>query len=82
MIVSKSELDYSGLFGVLQKYEVNFERQDITIDCLWGNITWMFLFKQYYFDRNNIKLQPELGDYVIDAGACFGDTALAFATSV
>lgn len=82
MMVSDSDIEYSGLFGKLQKYVVEFEEKSIVIDCWSGNIAWTFLFKQYYFNRNNIKVQPELGDYVIDAGACFGDTALAFASSV
>ncbi|MDM9583773.1 FkbM family methyltransferase [Nostoc sp. GT001] len=82
MIVSESDTDYSGIFGELQKYAVSFEDQYITIDCWWLNVAWTFLFKQYYFNRNNVKICPELGDYVIDAGACFGDTAIAFASTI
>lgn len=82
MIVSESDLDYSGILGKLQKYAVSFEEQYITIDCWWGNIAWTFLFNQYYFSRNNVQICPEPGDYVIDAGACFGDTALAFASTI
>ena len=82
MRVSESNLNYLGTFGALEKYAVSFEGQDITLDCGWGNLAWTFLFKQYYLNRNTVKVQPELGDYIIDAGSCFGDTSLAFATSV
>ncbi len=41
-----------------------------------------FLIKQYELHRGNIAIQAEAGDIVIDAGGCFGDTALYFADKV
>ncbi len=41
-----------------------------------------FIIKQYEFHRDGISVQAEKGDFVIDAGACFGDTALYFANKV
>lgn len=82
LIVSESDLEYTGLFGKLNKHLIKFEDQSINLDCWWGNVAWTFLLKQYYFNRNNVEIRPELGDYIIDAGTCFGDTALAFASSV
>lgn len=38
-----------------------------------------FIIKQYDFNRDNIKIQVAEGDTVIDAGGCWGDTALYFA---
>jgi len=77
-----SELDFSGIMGPLSKFKINFENHEIALDCWWQNIVWTFLFKQYYFARNNVHIRPEKGDYIVDAGACFGDTSLAFAASV
>lgn len=77
--IGPSELDFSGVLGPLSKFKINFENHEIKLDCWWQNVTWTFLFKQYFFARNNVQVRPEEGDYVIDAGACFGDTALAFA---
>lgn len=54
----------------------------IVFDGWWPNIAWSFYLRQYYFSRAEILIAPERGDVVIDAGACFGDTALAFADSV
>jgi FkbM family methyltransferase len=79
MSIGPSELKFSGMFGPLSKFKVNFENYEIKLDCGWRSVAWTFLFKQYHFSRNNVHIRPEKGDYIIDAGACFGDTALAFA---
>jgi len=82
LFISESDLDYTGIFGNLQKYQLEFEGHIIALDCWWLNVAWTFLFKQYYLDRNATRIQPEIGDYVVDAGACFSDTAIAFSASV
>ena len=41
-----------------------------------------FIIKQYECKRDNVIIQAEPGDVVIDAGGCFGDTALYFANKV
>ncbi len=38
--------------------------------------------KQYVLKRNGVVCRAELGDVVIDAGGCWGDTALQFACDV
>jgi FkbM family methyltransferase len=40
------------------------------------------LIEQYFLDRDGVSVRPEPDDYAIDAGGCFGDTALAFAIAV
>ena len=42
-------------------------------------IVFSFLLEQYRFNHNNI-IDVDKGDIVIDAGSCWGDTALYFAT--
>jgi FkbM family methyltransferase len=38
-----------------------------------------YILRQYEYSRNGISFSVEEGDTVIDAGACWGDTALLFA---
>jgi FkbM family methyltransferase len=46
------------------------------------NAAATFLFNQYYLVRGDVVIAPRPGDHVIDAGACFGDTALRFAHEI
>jgi FkbM family methyltransferase len=71
-----------GAFGPLSIFVVPAEGHDIRVKGWKENITWTFLYKQYYFERGGVRIRPEPGDHVIDAGGCFGDTALGFADSV
>ncbi|HMH31750.1 MAG TPA: FkbM family methyltransferase [Puia sp.] len=41
-----------------------------------------FFIKQYEFANGDITIKANKGDYVIDAGGCWGDTALYFAAEV
>ena len=54
----------------------------IVFDGWWANVAWTFFLRQYYFSRGGVEIAPRSGDCVIDAGACYGDTILAFADSV
>ncbi|MEM8736671.1 MAG: FkbM family methyltransferase [Planctomycetota bacterium] len=78
-----SNVTIDGIFGPLRHYQgYEFEGQTLTLDCWPIQLAVTFEFKQYYFENGNVRILPEPGDHVVDAGACFGDTALAFATSV
>ncbi|MFK7734523.1 MAG: FkbM family methyltransferase [Pirellulaceae bacterium] len=80
---SISELKAGGVFGELRHYDdYAFEGQNLSLDCWPIQLAVTFEFKQYYFETEGIRIRPESGDYIVDAGACFGDTALAFATTV
>jgi FkbM family methyltransferase len=54
----------------------------IELECWLGNMVASFLLKQYFLFLHGIGFHPSPGVYVIDAGGCFGDTALAFAIAV
>jgi len=71
----------SGFPRPLGRFRIEFCSESIDLQCWDGNVAWTFLLKQYYFDRDGVVIQVAPGDIVIDAGACFGDTALAFAAS-
>ncbi|MBE0614821.1 MAG: FkbM family methyltransferase [Burkholderiales bacterium] len=71
----------TGVLGQLGSYEFPFEGGRIRLDGWAMNVAMAFLMGQYYFDRDGVSIKPRRGDYLIDAGACFGDTALAFAST-
>jgi FkbM family methyltransferase len=47
-----------------------------------GGIMITFILKQYEYGKSAPKIKAQDGDYVIDAGGCWGDTALYFAHNV
>ncbi len=47
-----------------------------------GGILTDFVIKQYEYNKNGTVIKAENGDYVIDGGGCWGDTALYFANEV
>lgn len=63
-------------------YRLDFLGESIELECWLGNVVFTFLLQQYFLSRGSASVQPQSGNYVIDAGACFGDTALAFAAAV
>jgi len=71
----------NGLWGQLGIFDVPFDGERIRVAAWPINVAASFLIQQYYFDRGGVSIKPRRGDHLIDAGACFGDTALAFAAS-
>ncbi|HQR12529.1 MAG TPA: FkbM family methyltransferase [Casimicrobiaceae bacterium] len=71
----------SGLLGPLAVYAVPLDDMEIRVKCWSENVAAMFLNQQYYFERNGVSIAPDRGNFIVDAGGCFGDTALAFARS-
>ena len=76
------DTDDIGQFGPLAVFLVPAHDQDIRIKGWRGNVAATFLYRQYYFSRGSVVVEPRPGDQVIDAGGCFGDTALGFADSI
>jgi FkbM family methyltransferase len=72
----------AGAFGPLSIYRVPGREGDIRVKGWKENITWTFLYLQYFFERGGVEIKPAPGDHFIDAGGCFGDTALGFADVV
>ena len=72
----------SGPFGPLSIFAVPGSAGEILVKGWKENVAWTFLHRQYFFERNGIAVRPTPGDRVIDAGGCFGDTALGFADAV
>ena len=74
-----STLAVQGMFGALAHYEFRFERNTLKLDC---GVPWPLFLRQYFYEQDGVRVRPEKGDHVIDAGAGFGDTALAFGCAV
>ena len=78
-----SRLDFTGVFGPLRHYdEIRAGGRRLKIDCWPGSIAHAFFLKQYFFQRDGVAIAPDMNEQVIDGGALFGDTALAFAAAV
>jgi FkbM family methyltransferase len=78
----RSPTKFAGMFGPLERFAIEFAGQPIELACWWLNVAWTFYLRQYYLERGETVVEPRPGDVAIDAGSCFGDTALAFAASV
>jgi FkbM family methyltransferase len=63
-------------------YEIYSGGKRLRVDCMRENLVFSFFLRQYYFKRANIGISPSPGDVVVDAGGCFGDTAIEFADAV
>lgn len=66
----------------LNLYSVPFRGRTLTVISHPCAIMTFFILQQYFFHSSNVVIQPERGDVVIDAGGCWGDTAVAFAEAV
>jgi len=77
---SESSLEFKGLFGRLKHFDFNFENKRYVVDCI--SLRYYLQRKQYFFERDDILIKPEIDDYVIDGGACLGDTAAVFSNAV
>jgi len=76
------DTDDVGVFGPLAIYAVPTEHGELRMKCWSGNVAATILFSQYFYYRDGESVAPETGDTVIDAGGCFGDTALVFASTI
>lgn len=64
------------------KQNFNFNGESITIFYHKNGLKQTFMLEQYKYKHDSILIEAESGDYVIDAGGCYGDTALYFAAKV
>lgn len=77
-----SSLDAKCSSEQIKFFEFSFNNKIIKFDGFVSGIIWSFFLGQYFFERGKIRIMPEKDDIVIDAGACFGDTALSFSNAV
>jgi FkbM family methyltransferase len=77
---SASDLKIKGFIGTLRHYKFVFDNKQYCVDCL--GLKYYLQRKQYFLSRNTTSVQPETGDYVVDGGACWGDTTAVFSNAV
>ncbi|MCC6197771.1 MAG: FkbM family methyltransferase [Burkholderiales bacterium] len=76
-----ADTDEQTMFGPLSIFCVPVGDDQVWVKAWPANVS-AYLGGQYYFERNGERIAPREGDHVIDAGGCFGDTALFFAHSI
>lgn len=77
---TESTLPLEGMFGKLKHFNFSYKGHQYVIDCL--NLENSLFRGQYFYNKSGVSIQPEQGDYVIDGGACLGDTAIVFSNAV
>ena len=81
--VEKSEtIDIPFNDSVLHKFDISNLGYPIRFYYSALGVIIDFVIKQYEFKNKNRVIKAEPGDIVIDAGGCWGDTALYFANEV
>jgi FkbM family methyltransferase len=78
--ITPSNTALNGIFGQLKHYDFEHNNCRYVVDCL--GLNCYLHRRQYYFSRDGVDIAPDAGDYVIDGGACLGDSAIVFANSV
>lgn len=63
-------------------YLMNMSKYGVNVDFFVNDIVILYSFIKKQYEYREVGIYPKLGDIVIDAGGCYGDTALTFATMV
>jgi FkbM family methyltransferase len=80
---SKDTFDPHFMHFILEKLDLNPIGHDIKLYFSGAGVAIDFIIEQYaYKFEGQTMVEAEKGDVVIDAGACWGDTALYFAHKV
>lgn len=82
MTQSPSVERLGGMFGEIVHHEGVWGGESYQIDTVPGGMEYALVLGQYYFARDGIRIAPEQGDHVIDAGAFTGDSSVIFSKSV
>jgi FkbM family methyltransferase len=77
-----SAIPTSGMFGGLVHIEGTWNGITYEVDTLKDSLKYLLLYRQYFFARDGVRIQPEPGDHVIDGGAFTGDSACVFSKAV
>jgi FkbM family methyltransferase len=75
-----SQLGANGIFGNLKHFDFEYNRNRYVVDCL--GLEYYLFRGQYFYSKDGVTIAPDVGDTVIDGGACTGDTAAVFSNAV
>lgn len=78
IVKDSTTIDIPAMNMKLVQYNLNELGFPITLWFLPFGVMADFVVKQYEYEQNNVTIKAMPGDVVIDAGACWGDTALYF----
>lgn len=76
------EIKIAFLNWVLNQFDLKKIGYDISLFYRAEGVLIDFILEQYAYREKEINICAKEGDYVIDAGGCWGDTALYFASKV
>jgi FkbM family methyltransferase len=79
---SPSSLALSGMFGQLVHYSGTWGGVAYEADAVPDGLLAALVNRQYYFERGDVRIQPEFADHVVDAGAFTGEVSIVFSKSV
>lgn len=74
------ETDFT--FGNLSLMDLSSIGKNIKLYYTPLGVAITFILEQYSYSKDKVKIQAEPGDYVLDIGGCWGDTAIYFADKV
>ncbi|HEY3813807.1 MAG TPA: FkbM family methyltransferase [Caulobacteraceae bacterium] len=72
----------SGTGETLRLWRVEHDGKTLELTASKYGLYWAFATDQYHFLRGTVRIAPEPGDVVVDAGAYLGETAARFALDV
>lgn len=78
-VIGPSKLEFKAKLGNLNCSEIDYSGIRIKYDGLGVR---NFVMQQYRFNMEGVQISPGDGDFVLDLGACLGNTALQFAADV
>lgn len=77
-----STVAVSGIFGSLVHYDEEWDGEHYVVDTMANALVNILPIRQYYFEREGVRIMPETGDVLIDGGCCTGDASVVFSRSV
>ncbi len=66
----------------IYNYNLNPIGYDLNLYFISSGVVANFILEQYAYKNESVNISAKQGDIVIDAGACWGDSSLYFATKV
>ncbi len=66
----------------VRRWSLETGGRSLEIDATKYGLYWAFCSDQYHFERDGVRVAPEAGDVLVDAGAYLGETAIRFALDV
>lgn len=77
---SESTKSTVGALGNLKHYDFSYQGNTYRVDSY--GLEYYLFRKQYFYSNEHVRVVPEVGDAIIDGGACTGDTASVFSNAV